>query len=163
MKTSLLMNFKVDKENKKIMVEREFSAPVNLVWNAWTDSNMLDRWWAPKPWKAKTKTMDFRDGGRWIYAMVGPDGDEQWARADFSNIIAEKQFSTDDAFCDSNGVIDYSFPRAKWNLRFDDRGDSTLVQIDINYDNIADLEKYMDLGFRDGFTAAMENLDEIFR
>ncbi|HLN52682.1 MAG TPA: SRPBCC domain-containing protein [Lentimicrobium sp.] len=163
MKTSLLMNFKVDKENKKIEVEREFHAPVNRVWQAWTDSKMLDRWWAPKPWKAKTKTMDFRDGGFWLYAMQGPEGEEHWARADFSNISPEKQFSVKDAFCDSNGNIDHSFPIAHWNLRFDDRGNSTLVKIDINYPTVADLEKYIEMGFKEGFSAAMENLDEIFR
>ena len=74
MKTSLVMNFSVDKENNRVNVEREFAAPVGKVWAAWTQQELLDQWWAPRPWKARTKSMDFREGGTWLYAMVGPRG-----------------------------------------------------------------------------------------
>ena len=65
-----------DLPNKKMFVTREFAGTLEDVWEAWTDSNILDQWWAPKPWKAKTKTMDFREGGFWLYSMIGPDGSE---------------------------------------------------------------------------------------
>ena len=48
-----------DLTNKQLVVEREFDAPVALVWRAWTESNLLDQWWAPKPWKAETKKNGF--------------------------------------------------------------------------------------------------------
>ena len=48
-KTILLMDFSVDKENKRISVKREFAAPLSRVWAAWTESELLDQWWAPKP------------------------------------------------------------------------------------------------------------------
>ncbi|HYG14458.1 MAG TPA: SRPBCC domain-containing protein, partial [Bacteroidia bacterium] len=76
MKNNLLMDFNVDKANRKIKVTREFAAPLSQVWEAWTNSQVLDQWWAPKPWKAKTKTMNFTEGGYWLYAMVGPEGEE---------------------------------------------------------------------------------------
>ena len=60
-----------DAANKKLIVVREFDAPLEEVWKAWTEKDLLDQWWAPKPWKAKTKTMDFREGGIWLYSMVG--------------------------------------------------------------------------------------------
>jgi uncharacterized protein YndB with AHSA1/START domain len=55
--------FSVDKEHKRITVEKEFAAPKSEVWAAWTQSNLLDKWWAPKPWKSETKNMDFKEGG----------------------------------------------------------------------------------------------------
>src|SRR5688572_16978462 len=105
MKNALTMNFTVDKENKMINVERDFNAPVDKVWAAWTQKEILDKWWAPKPWKAETKEMDFREGGHWLYAMVGPDGSKHWARADYKSIDAPGSFSVEDAFCDENGKI----------------------------------------------------------
>lgn len=68
------MSFSIDKKNRKISVEREYNAPVDRVWSAWTERP--DKWWAPKPWKARTKGMDFREGGYWLYAMQGPEGEE---------------------------------------------------------------------------------------
>jgi len=63
MKSNLFVNFSVDKENKVINVERAFAAPISKVWSAWTEREILDQWWAPKPWKAKTKSLDFSVGG----------------------------------------------------------------------------------------------------
>lgn len=161
MKTSLLMNFSVDKENRKIKVEREFAAPVSKVWAAWTESHLLDQWWAPKPWKARTKTMDFREGGHWLYAMVGPDGSAHWSRADFKAIIPLKSYTGLDAFCDEAGHVDQTFPRSSWTNRFTGKDEGTLVSIEIDYEKPEDLEKIMEMGFKEGFTAAMENLDEL--
>lgn len=54
-----------DLANKSLVITRDFSAPVAKVWKAWTESKLLDQWWAPKPWKTETKSMDFRNGGYW--------------------------------------------------------------------------------------------------
>ena len=160
MKSNILLNFSVDKDNNKIIVEREFAAPVSKVWAAWTDRRILDQWWAPKPWKARTKTMDFKEGGFWLYAMIGPDGTEQWSRADYKTIKPLKSFSGLDAFCDEKGNIDHKFPVSLWNVRFiSESSDTTVVSVEIHYDNLSDLEKFMEMGFKEGFTSAMENLD----
>ncbi len=155
------MNFSVDKENRKINVKREFAAPLSKVWAAWTQSGLLDQWWAPKPWKAQTKTMDFREGGYWLYAMVGPDGEQHWARADFKSITPLKSFAASDAFCDENGNINHSFPQSHWTNEFSETANSTTVTIQIQYDELDQLEKIIEMGFKEGFTAALENLDDL--
>jgi uncharacterized protein YndB with AHSA1/START domain len=161
MNTSLLFNFSVDKENKTITVKREFAAPLAIVWAAWTQSELLDQWWAPKPWKAETKTMDFRTGGHWLYAMVGPNGEKHWAIADFKSIDAQKSFSVLDAFTDENGTVTPDMPRSNWTNTFNDNGDSTMVNIDIRYDKLEDLENILKMGFKEGFTMGLENLDRL--
>jgi uncharacterized protein YndB with AHSA1/START domain len=155
------MNFTVDKENNKILVEREFSAPIANVWAAWTQPELLDQWWAPKPWKAKTKSMDFREGGSWIYAMVGPEGEMHWCRADFKSIVPQKSFSGLDAFTDENGNINTEFPRSMWANEFNESSGSTTVSIKVTYDKPEDLEMILQMGFKEGFTAALENLDTL--
>jgi uncharacterized protein YndB with AHSA1/START domain len=47
--------FSKDLQNKKLTVVREFDAPLERVWEAWTKSEILDQWWAPKPYKTETK------------------------------------------------------------------------------------------------------------
>ena len=161
MKSSLLMNFSVDKENKKIKVKREFAAPITKVWAAWTESKLLDQWWAPKPWKGKTKTMDFKEGGYWLYAMVSPDETEHWARADFKSIIPLKSYTVQDAFCDAHGNINHSLPIPLWIVKFSETSNSTIVSIEIEFNDLSDLEKIIEMGFKEGFTAALENLDKL--
>ena len=161
MKSSLLMDFSVEKENSKIKVKREFAAPVEKVWSAWTESEILDQWWAPKPWKAQTKTMDFREGGFWLYAMIGPDGTKIWSIANYKSITPLKNFKGLDAFCDESGNINHEFPRALWSVSFSSSGDSTFVDIETKYENLSALEKIIEMGFKEGFTMALENLDTL--
>lgn len=159
--TSLMMEFSVDKESKKIFVKREFAASLAKVWAAWTEKELLDQWWAPKPWKAETKSMDFKEGGSWLYAMVGPDGTKHWSCADFKSITPFLSFTGEDAFCDENGNIDDTMPKSVWSNEFQETGDTTIVFMAITYDKIADLEKILEMGFQGGLTMGMENLDEL--
>ncbi len=155
------MDFSVDRKNKEITVKREFAAPLSQIWDAWTKRELLDQWWAPNPWKARTKTLDFKEGGSWIYAMIGPDGEKQWARTDFENISPAKSFSCIDAFSDENGNINGSLPTSKWNVQFNEKQSSTLVSIEIKYNELTDLDTIINMGFKEGFTAALQNLDKI--
>lgn len=157
------MNFSVDKENKKIRVEREFAADLDRVWAAWTQSELLDQWWAPKPWKAETKSMDFSESGFWLYAMVGPDGTRHWARVDYRDIKDLESFSNLNGFCDEDGNIDTSFERSLWNNSFKEQSGSTFVNIEITYKDVASLEKIIEMGFKEGFTAGLENLDALLK
>lgn len=160
MNKTILFNFRVDKENNKIKVERSFNAPVDLVWAAWTEPDILDQWWAPKPWRAETKSMDFREGGRWLYCMVGPEGERHWALFEYKSIVPQKHYSGLDAFCDENGNISESHPRMRWNNVFSDKQDHTVVNIEISFDKLSDLETILQMGFKEGFTMGLENLDQ---
>jgi uncharacterized protein YndB with AHSA1/START domain len=161
MNKNLTFDFSVDKENKTISVKREFDAEVSLVWDAYTKSEILDQWWAPKPWKAKTKTMDFRDGGKWLYAMVGPNGEEHWAIANYSNIQSQKKFAATDAFTDPNGNINKDMPQSKWEVTFKPQDQTTLVEFVITYPDLNQLEETIKMGFKEGLSMAMEGLDDL--
>jgi len=146
---------------KKLIVTRAFNAPLRQVWDAWTKSNLLDQWWAPKPWKAETKSMDFREGGTWIYAMVGPEGEKHWARADYETIEPLKGYTVTDAFCDEHGNINQDLPQMHWKCDFHETPAGTNVVIEITFNNEADLEKIIEMGFKEGFTSGLANLDEL--
>lgn len=148
-----------DASGKKLEVVRDFNAPLPLVWRAWTEAELLDRWWAPKPWKAETKSMDFREGGLWLYSMNGPEGERHWCRSDFSRIEPRKSFQSVNQFCDENGTFIDTAPPMKWSNHFHDTGTGTRVVVKIAFDSRADLATIVEMGFQEGFTAALENLD----
>lgn len=160
MNRALLFDFTVNKENSTIHVQRDFAANLHFVWDAWTQPELLDQWWAPKPYQTITKTMDFREGGYWHYRMIGPQSDCHWCRADYENIETHVAFSGLDAFCDEEGTVNTDLPRAHWTNRFTEHDDVTRVNIVIAYQSLADLEKVVEMGFREGFAMAMENLDQ---
>ena len=150
-----------DKTKKQIKVVRQFDAPVELVWKAWTDNNVLDKWWAPKPWKAETKSMDFKPGGKWLYAMVGPEGEKTWGSMDYETIIVPKSFTSIDSFSDENGVKNPDMPSTRWNAQFVPDGSGTRVEITLFFTADEEMDKLIETGFKEGFTMAQRNLDEL--
>ena len=77
---NLLFDFTVDKATATIHITREFAADLDLVWDAFTKAEILDQWMGPKPYRVQTKEMDFREGGRWLYAMISARECRQSAR-----------------------------------------------------------------------------------
>jgi uncharacterized protein YndB with AHSA1/START domain len=150
-----------DVTGKKIIVVRDFDAPVERVWRAWTDESILDQWWAPKPWKAETKSMDFREGGYWLYAMVGPEGERIWGRVDYQTIDEHKRFIAKDSFCDENGTSNEDSPSMTWTNEFIKTGDFTTVRVEISFAKEEDMNQILEMGFEEGFTMALGNLDEV--
>jgi uncharacterized protein YndB with AHSA1/START domain len=161
MNKAILFNFNVDKENNQIKVERSFNAPIDLVWSAWTKAEILDQWWAPKPWAAQTKSMDFREGGHWLYAMVSPEGEKHWGKVEYLKIIPQEFFSALDGFSDENGNFNATLPRNKWENNFSGKDEKTIVNILLSFDTLEDLEKIIEMGFKEGFTMGLNQLDEL--
>lgn len=161
MSSNLLFDFIVDKENKTIHIKREYNANLELVWQAWTTAELLDQWWGPKPWRAETKTMDFREGGFWHYAMVGQEGEKHWAKAAYITIVKEKSFTAKDGFCDENGVMNPAFPQNLWENNFISKENNTQVDMILTFDNLSDLEKTIEMGFKEGITMGLQQLDEL--
>lgn len=162
MKSDLLMNFSVDKENKTVNIKREFNAAVEHVWAAWTEAEILDQWWAPAPFKSETKRMVFKEGGQRLYAMVSPEGGENWALFDYSSISPKTNFKHSSTFCDAEGNPNSAFGSSYWDITFSEQDSSTIVDISIKRDSLEELEKIIEMGFKEGFTSAMKGLDKIF-
>lgn len=161
MKSDLLMNFAVDKENKTVSIKREFNASLSHVWSAWTEPEILDLWWAPAPLQSKTKFMEFREGGKRLYAMVGLDGVERWSFFEYSSISPKTNFKHSATFCDAEGNANSEFGSSYWDITFSEKDDLTVVDIHIKRDSFEELQKIIEMGFKEGFTSALKGLDKI--
>jgi len=75
-------------ENKpnEIRFIRTYDAPVQAVWDAWTDPDQIAQWWGPRGFTTTTHSKDLRPGGSWIYTMHGPDGTDYPNRADYLEV-----------------------------------------------------------------------------
>jgi len=153
--------FEKDIAAKKIHVVREFNAPIEKVWKAWTDPAMLEKWWGPKPWVAKTKSMDFTTGGTWLYAMEGPAGEQHWSFVKFTAVEPTTRFAADSLFSDENGNVNPQAPVAHWDNKFAAMGDKTQVICNLHFDDEASIQMLVNMGFEGGFTMGLNQLDEL--
>lgn len=161
MKATLQFDFIADKKNNTLTIRREFAANRQLVWDAHTKAELLNKWFAPKPLTTKTAHMEFKEGGYWLYAMIDPTGPEYWGRMDYEKIKTKEGYTGLDAFCDDKGNINRELPRAHWNVTFKDAGKNSVVENIVTYNSAADLETVINMGMKDGMISCMEKLDEL--
>jgi uncharacterized protein YndB with AHSA1/START domain len=70
----------------EIRIIRIYDAPVETVWDAWTDPDQIAQWWGPRGFTTITHTKDLRPGGSWVYNMRGPDGTDYPNRASYLEV-----------------------------------------------------------------------------
>lgn len=150
-------------EGNTLTVTRTFDAPVAIVWRTWTEAELLDQWWAPKPWKSQTKRMDFKEGGERLYAMCGPEGEVHWGLTRYRSINRHKGFAGDDAFCDSEGIVNEEMPLAQFQNRFEAAVNTTTVTVVTQYASPEHLKQVIQMGMKEGLTMAYQNLDEVIK
>ncbi|MBI1221811.1 MAG: hypothetical protein GC180_04325 [Bacteroidetes bacterium] len=159
MRNALFFDFQVDKTKNKVHVTRQFAADKSLVWQAWTKPELIDQWWAPKPYRTETHFMDFRPGGTWQYRMIGPENEEHKCCATYNQVKPEESFNGDDAFCLDNWEINQEFPQSNWQVNFYTEQEKTRVEVLLTYKKPEDLEMIISMGFKEGFSMALNNLD----
>ena len=154
------MEFVVDKNKKTVVITAEFPAERDLVWDAYTKPELLDQWWAPKPYSSRTKVMDFKEGGRRFYAMVSPEGQERWAVQEYKSITPKTNFKFFNAFSDENENL--QLPGSDWDFNFSEENGKTTVHVSIYNESLERMERIMaDGGFKLGTEAQLNNLEQL--
>jgi uncharacterized protein YndB with AHSA1/START domain len=161
---NLLFDFTADKATATIYITREFAADLDLVWDAFTKAEILDQWMSPKPWRGQTKELDFREGGRWLHAMISPENVTRWSMAEFITIQPKTHFTTKNYFCDEHGDPDNThFTYSLTENFFEAGAETTTVKIVKKMSGLAQLEQFVQGGFKEGTVMIMNSLDEYLR
>ena len=154
--------FQPDLATKKIHIGREFNAPIEKVWRAWTEAALLEKWVAPKPWKVVFKTFDFTVGGISLYAMIGPEGQKHWVYDEFTAIEPGSSFSQMGVFCDQDGNPATEGPKSYNDRKFSTiDGNRTLVASVLTFEDEATIQWFVEGGFKEGTIMSFDQLDEL--
>ena len=153
------MEFVVDKAAKTVYITAEFNATRDLVWDVYTKPELLDQWWAPKPFASRTKVMEFREGGRRFYAMVSPEGQERWVVQKYTSITPKTNFKLFNAFADEDENL--QLPGSDWDLNFSEQNGTTKVTTTIYNESLERLERMIEMGFVEGVKAQLKHLEEL--
>jgi uncharacterized protein YndB with AHSA1/START domain len=86
-------------------IAREFDAPRDLVWKAWTEAERLERWWGPKGCPVKVHRLEVQPGGLFLYSMALPNGDLWWGRFQYREVEAPFRLTYASAFANEAGEV----------------------------------------------------------
>lgn len=153
--------FNKDFDSKSVYVMIVYNADVSKVWNYFTQSELLDQWWGPRPWKCETVRQDFKENGVWLYAMAGPNGERSYSQSKYGEIMEHRSLDWTSAFCDENGNVNEEAPRSKWLIGFTGVEEGTKITVNIHYQSEEVMKKMLDMGFEGGFKMGLNQLKEI--
>jgi len=140
-------------EKRTLTLKRTFNAPIQLVWQAWTQPEHIAQWWGPKGMETKVIAHDFRIGGTWKYTMAMPDGNEFIADGIYSDIVElEKIFSSANFKPMTEGVEIQSL--------FEEAGDKTNFTFNCVHATEEYCKQQEQMGFYNGWGSVFERLDE---
>jgi len=90
---------------RELVITRIFDAPRELVWKAWTEPEHLMRWWGPKGFTSPVCQVDMRVGGKYLYCMRSPEGQDFWSTGVYKEIIPLEKLVVTDSFADEKGNV----------------------------------------------------------
>jgi uncharacterized protein YndB with AHSA1/START domain/predicted enzyme related to lactoylglutathione lyase len=147
-----------------IVITREFDAPRERVFAAFTEPERLKRWWGPNGFTTPVARIDPRPGGIFHACMRSPDGQDFWSRGVYRDIVAPERIVSTDTFADADGnVVDpthygmsATWPReAVVTLTFADRGGKTTFTLHHSVPGAAAAERDM---CRQGWSESLDRL-----
>lgn len=151
-----------NEELGQLIVTRSFNAPLQKVWDAWTTSELLEKWWGPKPYDAVTHSFEFKEGGVWQYSMRGPEGDEHKCANEYTKIEVGEYFTAADYFCDENWNRSSEMVGGNtWRVEFDEVDGVTTVKTTTTFESSEDMKKYLEMGMEEGFNIGLDQLQAL--
>jgi uncharacterized protein YndB with AHSA1/START domain len=152
-----------DADNLTMTVVADFAAPIDRVWNAYTDPEQLNRFWGPPGWPATFTAWDHTVGGRAVYSMNGPRGEKSSGAWEFVSIDAPNGFEVIDSFVDESGKPLDGFPAQRMSFSFDSTPDGTRMVTTSHFDSVEALEQVVEMGQVEGIKMAMAQLDAVLQ
>jgi len=144
--------------DNEILITREFDAPPHLVYKAWTEPELVRRWWAGHRGQMKVAEIDLRVGGRWRYVMEAGGGFEVAFHGEYREIVPGERIVTTEVFegappSDAGDVINV--------VTFEAAGGGTKLDLLARCPSQEIRDMIVNSGMEGGMQEQMDLLDEL--
>jgi len=148
-----------DLDNLTLTLIADFDAPIDRVWELWSDPRKLERWWGPPSYPATFEKHDLTPGGEAMYLMTGPDGDTSRGTWRVTAVDPPTSLEFTDAFADADGTPLADMPSPRVTVQLTERDGGTRMEMRSKFDSREDMEKLVDMGMVEGLRQAVGQMD----
>ena len=144
-----------------LQIERVLNAPLASIWRCWTEPELLQQWFCPKPWRVTKAELELRSGGRFFTRMEGPNGEAHDLDGVLLHVEPQSRMIFTDAF--RKGWLPSSRAFMTGDVSFAAEGNATLYTARARHWSAADMAEHEGMGFDGGWNAAADQLEEVAR
>ncbi|MBT2216814.1 SRPBCC domain-containing protein [Virgibacillus dakarensis] len=156
-KSNALENITSNVGEREFTLVRVFDAPRKLVFKAFTEPKHISRWWAPDPFTIPVCNIDLRPGGIWHYCMESPEGDRNWARAVYREIVEPEKIVYTGGFSDEGANPVEGIPEHQVTVTFAEQEGKTKLTVRIQLESAKELESTLKMGMKEGLTECIND------
>lgn len=150
-----------DIDNLTLTITADFAAPVERIWQIYSDPRQLEKVWGPPDYPATFVEHDLSPGGRTTYFMTSPEGEKYPGYWQISAVDEPRSFSFSDGFADEEFRPDPSLPVSTNVYSFTENGSGTRATYVSTYDSAEALGKVVDMGIIEGTSSALAQIDAL--
>ena len=134
-----------DYGNLTVTVTSDFDAPVERVWELWSDPRKLERWWGPPSHPATFETHNLVPGGQVRYFMISPEGDKHRGLWRVTAVNPPIGLQFDDVYTDADGEPSTDLPATRVSIQLIGREGGTRMVMRSELHSREDLERWLSL------------------
>ena len=150
-----------DLDQLTITITADFTAPLARLWDAYSDPRQIERFWGPPTYPATFLRHDAAAGGRSVYRMTGPTGDQHYGCWEWTSVTAEKSFEIVDWFADATGAPNTDLPATRVTFTFEATVTGSRLVTTSRFDSLDQLQQLLDMGMLEGTRGAMSQIDTV--
>jgi uncharacterized protein YndB with AHSA1/START domain len=150
-----------DYDDLTITLIADFDAPIDQVWELWSDPRKLERWWGPPGYAATFENHDLAPGGEATYRMTGPEGDLHSGAWRVTAIDPPRSLEFTDAFADQDGRPIADMPVSMISVSLTNLDGGTRMEIRMAFESREDMEKVVSTGTVEGLQQAVGQMDPL--
>jgi uncharacterized protein YndB with AHSA1/START domain len=137
-------------------VTAAFDAPIDQIWELWSDPRKLERWWGPPGYPATFEEHDLSPGGEITYFMTGPEGEKLWGSWHVTAVDPPTSLEfTERACVDADGTPDEDIPVHSVSVQLRERDGGTRMEMRLRFESGEDMEKLIEMGTPEGLQQAI--------
>lgn len=146
--------------DEQILITRKFAAPRELVWRAWTEPELVRRWWHANRGEMTVCDIDLRVGGSWRYVMVTPDGLEVGFHGTYREIVENERLVSTETYEGLPEGVSVADGTTVNTATFESVEGGTLVTVLVQAPNRTSRDAIVESGMEDGLQDALDLLEQ---
>lgn len=150
-----------DYDNLSLSLIADFPAPIDRVWELWSDPRKLERWWGPPGYPATFEKHDLSPGGEATYFMSGPEGEKSWGVWRVTAVQQPTSLEFTDAFADSDGTPIPDMPIHMVRVQLTETDAGTRMEMRSRFESREAMDKLVDTGMVEGLRQAVSQMDDL--
>lgn len=150
-----------DLDSLSLTIVADFAAPLARLWDAYVDPRQVERFWGPPTYPATFLRHDATTGGRSVYRMTGPTGDQHYGYWEWTDVDAPAFFAVTDGFADETGAPNTELPAMHVTFAFEATDTGSRLTTITRFDTLDQLEQLLEMGMLEGTKQAMSQIDDV--